>query len=210
MGYYEVKPNQTLAEVRLDAAPHLSVFEVKEHERNKALFALRNEFQLRTGDSIWIPDEKPQPRWFSVTAGQSVKFVTTQPKRPFKLVVSFPDGRPAASQSYTLLVDGLEITGATDSEGNLEAELPVTATRGTLRMSGFAQAISIGGLEPLQTPRGVQGRLANLGYAPGPIDGKIGPQSMQAIRAFQFDEGLEMDGIVGPKTRAALEARFGF
>lgn len=50
----------------------------------------------------------------------------------------------------------------------------------------------------------VQMRLATLGYDPGPIDGKSGPKTREAIRQFQRMHGLMATGIVGPKTTEAL------
>lgn len=41
-------------------------------------------------------------------------------------------------------------------------------------------------------------------YYAGPIDGVAGSQTTQAIKDFQKDEGLTVDGIAGPKTRKAL------
>jgi hypothetical protein len=53
----------------------------------------------------------------------------------------------------------------------------------------------------------VQARLIALGYFQvGEIDGLYGPQSAEAVRAFQGDNGLEADGIVGPQTWEALFA----
>lgn len=40
----------------------------------------------------------------------------------------------------------------------------------------------------------VQDRLRELGYDPGPTDGLIGPQTRQAVRAFQQDRDLPADG----------------
>lgn len=48
-------------------------------------------------------------------------------------------------------------------------------------------------------------RLAALGYKPGPTDGVYGPTTASAVRAFQRDQHLEVDGWVGPKTWARLE-----
>jgi Putative peptidoglycan binding domain/CHAP domain len=51
----------------------------------------------------------------------------------------------------------------------------------------------------------VQKALSRLGYSPGGHDGVYGPASASAVREFQHDHHLEVDGAVGPKTRAALE-----
>lgn len=40
----------------------------------------------------------------------------------------------------------------------------------------------------------VQRVLADLGYAPGRIDGQLGPQTEEAIRRFQRDRGMEPTG----------------
>ncbi len=52
---------------------------------------------------------------------------------------------------------------------------------------------------------GVQTQLDALGYPPGELDGEYGPATAGAMRGFQRDHGLAVDGIVGPLTRAALE-----
>jgi lysozyme len=52
----------------------------------------------------------------------------------------------------------------------------------------------------------LQRDLEKLGYEPGPIDGKMGPQTRDAIRDFQNDNSpLAVDGIAGPATRSAIE-----
>lgn len=50
----------------------------------------------------------------------------------------------------------------------------------------------------------VQRRLAELGLYKGSIDGIAGGQTDKAIRAFQRLNGLNPDGIVGPKTSEEL------
>jgi hypothetical protein len=50
----------------------------------------------------------------------------------------------------------------------------------------------------------LQHALKSLGYAPGAIDGKYGPSTQRAVARFQGAAKLATDGIVGPKTLAAL------
>lgn len=50
----------------------------------------------------------------------------------------------------------------------------------------------------------VQTALKKAGFDPGPLDGIAGPRTRFAIRAFQAKNGLEVDGIAGPKTCAKL------
>lgn len=53
--------------------------------------------------------------------------------------------------------------------------------------------------------RGIQQRLLDLGYTDvGQVDGKLGRKTIGALTQFQALNGLEVDGIYGPKTKAAL------
>lgn len=51
----------------------------------------------------------------------------------------------------------------------------------------------------------IQALLQKIGYYPGSIDGIFGPQTQQAVIAFQRDNGLTPDGIIGPNTYRFLE-----
>jgi peptidoglycan hydrolase-like protein with peptidoglycan-binding domain len=50
----------------------------------------------------------------------------------------------------------------------------------------------------------LQQMLQALGYYHGNIGGNFGPQTDAAVRAFQRDRGLTVDGWAGPQTMAAL------
>ena len=53
----------------------------------------------------------------------------------------------------------------------------------------------------------VQKALSALGYDPGTIDGKDGPNTQKAVREFQASASIKIDGIVGSETRGALRDR---
>ena len=55
--------------------------------------------------------------------------------------------------------------------------------------------------------RALQRRLAGAGFAPGPIDGRYGPRTEQAVRSFQAAHGLGVDGIASAQILAYLGNR---
>ena len=64
----------------------------------------------------------------------------------------------------------------------------------------YGKVIAVSGLSPLD----VQKALKNAGFNPGKVDGKIGPNTVKAIKQFQTAEGLSSDGVVGRRTWAKL------
>lgn len=52
----------------------------------------------------------------------------------------------------------------------------------------------------------LQRRLSRLGFDPGPVDGIFGADTDHAVRDFQHNCGVEVDGIVGPGTVRGLRA----
>lgn len=55
------------------------------------------------------------------------------------------------------------------------------------------------------TVRQIQCLLCYLGFDPGAPDGKLGPNTLAAIRRFQAAAHLNVDGHPGPATRQALQ-----
>ena len=53
----------------------------------------------------------------------------------------------------------------------------------------------------------LQEQLNKLGYNCGKVDGIFGSRTESAVKAFQKDNGLVVDGIAGSKTKAKLEEK---
>lgn len=52
----------------------------------------------------------------------------------------------------------------------------------------------------LASAKDIQTALKNAGYYTGNVDGKIGPKTDSAIKDFQKDNGIKVDGVVGQRT----------
>jgi peptidoglycan hydrolase-like protein with peptidoglycan-binding domain len=55
----------------------------------------------------------------------------------------------------------------------------------------------------------IQTALKKAGLFKGMIDGKIGPETKEAVRKFQQGNGITPDGVVGSKTWALLSKYLG-
>ena len=55
--------------------------------------------------------------------------------------------------------------------------------------------------------KAVQRKLIENGYDPGPVDGMNGPRTQKALKAYQQDHGLVVDGILGSQTLRSLGLR---
>jgi peptidoglycan hydrolase-like protein with peptidoglycan-binding domain len=81
---------------------------------------------------------------------------------------------------------------------------PITSSR--LRRATALVRFGTGYAQPhgSRRVRAIQRRLRELGYAPGPSDGRFGPLTQRAVIGFQADHRLAADGEVGRRTYARL------
>lgn len=57
--------------------------------------------------------------------------------------------------------------------------------------------------------KSIQEALTILGANPGTIDGKMGPNTQEAIKRFQKSSGISVDGIIGPNSAAKMAQELG-
>jgi peptidoglycan hydrolase-like protein with peptidoglycan-binding domain len=89
------------------------------------------------------------------------------------------------------------------SEGGARGtDLPTGWTAGPVALgTGFH------GPDGSERVREVQHKLNRLGYGAGPLDGLFGPLTDAAVRRFQADGGIAVDGAVGPVTLRKVRSR---
>ncbi len=74
--------------------------------------------------------------------------------------------------------------------------MPAWAAAATLKQGSRGQAVTE-----------LQQNLNALGYSAGEADGIYGGNTANAVKAFQRDNGLTADGIVGPATQSAIDLK---
>ncbi|MFA5156392.1 MAG: peptidoglycan-binding domain-containing protein [Candidatus Omnitrophota bacterium] len=87
---------------------------------------------------------------------------------------------------------------------SLKDSLAAQMDRASASRQNFAKKSVASKSKSRLSAKQIQIALKNAGYNPGAIDGKIGRQTREAIKAFQKDNGLKADGIVGKQTRQLL------
>lgn len=176
------------------------------HAENSELKRTRQDPNIiKGGDEVFFP-EKEQRLENRATEARH-KFKKLGVPATLKLRLTRLD-EPRANESYTLVIDGKIITGTTDDAGNLEHPIPPNARTALLKLQGGKEEypITIGGLDPWDTPTGMIQRLANMGFDPGPPDGPVDdPKTVQAIRIFQNRKGLEATGEADQATMKKVD-----
>jgi hypothetical protein len=111
-------------------------------------------------------------------------------------------------EAFVIAFDqGTETQGALDDDGWLVVSIPKGALHGTIRLETAARPLrfDLGTIDPIDTLRGVQARLNNLGYPCGTADGTDRSLTHTALAACQRKYGLTEDGMPNAETRARLK-----
>jgi hypothetical protein len=127
----------------------------------------------------------------------------------------------ALYQTATLLRDPTPRSLATWSVGSIalveSSDLRAIFTSVSQKVDQFIQAYRA--VNPRARPEGgrhaaararlrlVQERLQAAGLSPGPLDGRLGPQTRMALRRYQQRKGLRVTGNPDPQTLKALRIR---
>ncbi len=123
------------------------------------------------------------------------------------------DGTPRINQPYTVEVAGAVYRGNTDATGKLQCPIPPNARRANLAVGTEPDIdeyeLELGRIDPISELSGVQGRLNNLGFDCGAVDGRWGPRTERALRDYQKHCQLEVTGQADDETRRCLQRDYG-
>lgn len=175
---------------------------------NEELVSLRSRPNvLLPGDRLTLPPKARAPH--QVQAGRRYRFVV--PTTLCKLRVSVAEhGQVKTETPFAFFYGGEKVAGGTvDATGIVECEVPIDAKVVHLLLGGILHPLAVRALNPVATPSGAQQRLINLGYAPGKVDGILGPRTKAALRAFQRDLQLTETGALDRSTQDRLHQAHG-
>jgi N-acetylmuramoyl-L-alanine amidase len=154
---------------------------------------------LLPGDKVVVPELE-----------QSQAPTETQKKHIFKLgrpklcirLKLMSEGNTLKNIKYQLEIDGNPRLGETDGDGLLTEYIDPTAVDGILMVSDDPNrhVLHFGFLDPLDTTSGLQGRINNLGFDCGSVDGDWGANTRGGMQAFQSKNGLTQTTKVNDET----------
>ena len=195
---------------------------------NAALKRSRKPEILFPSDRLYVPDKTSKT--VSGATGRQHNFVL-KPAAGETLRVKVLDaaGSPLAHQQFRLTVGTQKFSGVTTESGEVVVSgiQPQGSHKGTLDLvgTGLALPVAVGSLNPAEEKKaadpagydngvsGVQMRLANLGFDPGPPDGALGPQTRSAISLFQSTvmhrSPENITGELDSETRSAILKAYG-
>lgn len=174
-----------------------------EHPLNASLQQLRRDGNvLLPGDELWIPEIRQ--KFVAVATG--MRHVFRLKGVPAKLRLQlFKNEAPRRNVPFRLEIGAQVQFGVTDDTGFLECFVHPSAESGLLFVDEDPPArLLFGNLDPITELVGVQKRLRNLGYHPGPCDGRAHEADADAIRAFQRACDLPATGELDGATLAKL------
>ena len=187
---------------------------IYDHAENAAFRELRPDPNLiHPGDELFIPDRADKQ--VECATGKMHAFKVRLGTNSLHVTLKDSHGTPIRNTPYELTIGSRLIKGSTDGDGGLHHEnLPPDVPQATLAIVGLTLTLKVGHLDPLGKTAtdgvsGVQGRLRNLGYFNGPIDGVLTDLTREAIRHFKMANDLGEDGELSAAVKDKLREEYG-
>ena len=122
-------------------------------------------------------------------------------------------GEPRAGAKFRLVIDREEQDGMLDNEGRFEVYIRPDATYAKLYVGEEEDEdeydLRLAHLDPVDTLRGAEQRLENMGFAVGNTDGAMDEQTRSALRNYQGSKEIEVTGKLDQATMDQLKQDHG-
>lgn len=163
-----------------------------------------NRNVLADGDVLVIPNKRKK----TVRKSTGQRHTFHRRGVPARVRIQLLDkDEPMRHMPYVLSAPGhKDRRGMTDSDGVLIEWAPPDVTTATLRVgdNGPELTLNFGELEPIESDKGRQQRLNNLGFSCGRSDGVLDDATAEAVRSFQRRMLLAVSGDFDEATVEAL------
>jgi N-acetylmuramoyl-L-alanine amidase len=207
---YVVKQGDCLSSIsaRFGFSSYRAVYDAPENAEFKR--KRPNPNLIYPGDVLVIPDKEAKE--IEVASGARYRFKLAVKPTWLRLEIKVDD-----PHRYLLEVGEASFRGKTDGTAPIEHQVDPLEHDGTIRLwpdgddapdeppdDAIRWSLQLGGLDPVDEVSGVQGRLSNLGYYDGPINGTVDDLTTAAIRWFQRDQGEDETGTIDDALRRKL------
>jgi hypothetical protein len=203
---HQVEKDEHVAAIAAQYGFH-SFTTIWDHPKNAEIRQLHeNPHVLKPGDTVFIPDHSKS----KATRATGDLYQFTLKSDPIKLRIKLLSfiGDPLDGAACTLTVDGAETNLKSDADGFVEMVIPPATRAATLTTDDQQYELIVGGLDPIDTPSGLQARMRNLGYDldAGDEENRVDPDQLRfAIELFQYDQELPITGEADEQTKLAIQ-----
>ncbi len=189
---------------------------ISEHDNNSELMEQRSDINcLHPGDNVFIPEKNKET--IKINGRKKIKIVIPAPAIWFTLILKDSDANIMSNVEYTLSIGKEEFQGKTDSDGLIKHQYQEIVKYADLELfpeknnpeEMIPLRLELAHLDPGEEMSGIQGRLKNMGYYVGEIDGETGPATEFAIRQFQSENTIEVTGQPCEQTIDKLSEIYG-
>jgi hypothetical protein len=171
----------------------------KDVSGNRELFLNhRTPYILNPGDIVYLPEKNKC--LFYCKSGQREELDLPQNAFPLrmKLLNKFGVYRPFCKITVELNNTTKEMIS--DENGIIVIEMPLSIPQVGLIINDYRYTLRLSYLVPVSEVKGVQQRLAALGYYYGAIDGAPNPDFLEALKLFQAQHCISLTGVVDKAT----------
>jgi hypothetical protein len=209
-GNYVVQPGDDMASLAADQGfLWQTLWNLPENAKLKRI--RQDPYVLLEGDRVWVPD--PRLKQESCATDQNHKFVLSSPLERLQIVITDDQDKPLSNLPYTLTVSGKRLKGKTDGSGMIKQDILPTAKEGHLVVGDGDNRreykLMLGYIDPVGEVSGLQGRLFDLGFYEGDVDGTFNSQTATALLLFQDKYKLSPTGENDDATQSKLKELFG-